>query len=85
MYDNFTANQTFWTDSNGLEMQERRIGYQRTFSLADDTQKIASNFYPVVSAIAMRDISSGKQVVVMNDRTQAGTADIDKTATIELM
>ena len=69
MYDNFNANQTFWTDSNGLEMQERKIGYQKTFSLENDNQKIASNFYPVVSAIAMRDVSSGRQVTVMNDRT----------------
>jgi hypothetical protein len=85
MYDGFKANGTFWTDSNGLEMQERKIGFQKTFSLANDKQKIASNFYPVTSAIAIRDVESGKQVVVMNDRTQAGSADIDGTSTIELM
>ena len=27
MYDDFNANKTFWTDSNGLEMQERIINY----------------------------------------------------------
>lgn len=26
MLDKFEANSTFWTDSNGLEMQERKIG-----------------------------------------------------------
>jgi hypothetical protein len=26
MFDDFNTNSTFWTDSNGLEMQERRIG-----------------------------------------------------------
>ena len=26
MFDGFEANKTFWTDSNGLEMQEREIG-----------------------------------------------------------
>jgi len=36
MYDKFNANGTFWTDSNGLEMQERKQGYQKTFSLAQD-------------------------------------------------
>jgi hypothetical protein len=85
MYDNFTANQTFWTDSNGLEMQQRKIGRREGFSVAGDKQKIASNFYPITSAIAMRDVNSGKQVVVMNDRTQAGSADLDGTSTIELM
>ena len=71
MYGDFNANSTFYTDSNGLEMQERRIDYQETFSLAKDKQKIASNYYPVTSAIAMRDFSpnSGKQVVILNDRT----------------
>jgi hypothetical protein len=33
----------------------------------------------------MRDIMSTKQVVVMNDRTQAGTAGIDRKSTIELI
>ena len=27
MFDNFDANKTFYTDSNGLEMQERRLNY----------------------------------------------------------
>jgi hypothetical protein len=25
LYDGFNINRTFWTDSNGLEMQERKI------------------------------------------------------------
>ena len=28
MYDNFSGNQTFWTDSNGLQMQERRLNWR---------------------------------------------------------
>lgn len=47
---------------------------------------IAGNYYPVSSAIAMRDKSelSNIQVTVMNDRPQGGSADLQK-ATIELM
>ena len=33
MYDGFNGNKTFWTDSNGLEMQERRINYQPTYEM----------------------------------------------------
>lgn len=55
MYDNFNGNQTFYTDSNGLEMQERRINYRPTFSIKDTNQNVSSNFYPVTSAIALRD------------------------------
>ena len=28
MYDGFDPNGTFWSDSNGLEMQERRLNYR---------------------------------------------------------
>ena len=47
---------------------------------------ISGNFYPVDSAIMMRDQNNGKlQVTIMNDRAQAGTADLTDRATIELM
>lgn len=47
---------------------------------------ISGNYYPITSAIAMRDQSelSTMQVTVMNDRPQGGSADLQK-ATIELM
>lgn len=31
---NFTNNQTFWTDSNGLEMQKRILNYRPTWNLS---------------------------------------------------
>jgi hypothetical protein len=41
------------------------------------------NFYPVTSAILMRDTAgSNLEVVVMNDRTQAGSADNRPPGTI---
>jgi hypothetical protein len=44
------------------------------------------NYYPVDSAIAMRDKNgSNVQVTVMNDRPQGGSADLSDKATIELM
>jgi hypothetical protein len=85
MYDGFNANQTFWTDANGLEMQKRRINFRETFDVVANTkQNISSNFYPVTSAIAMRDTNSNKQVTILNDRCQAGAAEIEKS-TIELI
>ena len=46
----------------------------------------SGNFYPVDSAIMMRDQNkSNLQVTVMNDRAQAGTADLTDKATIEFM
>ena len=66
----------FWTDSNGLEMQERQKswrswGYNTTFS----TDEIESaNFYPINSAIFLQDPRTSMQLTVMNDRSQGGTS-----------
>lgn len=51
-------NGTFYTDSNGLEMLERELNVRPTFDLVTN-QTIASNFYPVNSAIAIRDKING--------------------------
>ena len=86
-FDDFNANKTFWTDSNGLEMQERRLDFSPSFPwahTAKDTDRISGNFYPVDSAIAMRDNEKGHQVTILNDRAQAGAAELRKS-TIELM
>lgn len=50
MYDNFDPKGVFWTDSNGLAMQQRKI-----VDFKDKGIKAARNYYPVDSAIAMRD------------------------------
>ena len=56
MFDNFEANKTFWTDSNGLEMQERRLNWRPSY-MPDTDQNISSNYYPVNSAIVLRDLN----------------------------
>jgi hypothetical protein len=80
MYNGFKANKTFYTDSNALEMQQRKI-----FSLPRPEQTIPGNYYPVTSAIAMRDVNSNIQVTILNDRPQGGSADLFLNNTIELM
>jgi len=52
MYDSFEANKTFFTDANGLEMQQRWIGFHPTFK-EQSAQNLSGNFYPVTSAIIM--------------------------------
>ena len=60
--------ETFYTDSNGLEMQKRMLNERPDFTLKTD-MKISSNYYPINSAIAFRDANSGMQMTVMNDRS----------------
>ena len=56
VFDDFEANKTFWTDSNGLEMQERKHNFNPSYNwYTNDTQNISSNYYPVDAAIAIRD------------------------------
>jgi len=35
-FDDFHSNKTFWTDSNGLEMQERILNHRFTFKYETD-------------------------------------------------
>jgi hypothetical protein len=86
MYDGFDANQTFWTDSNGMAMQQRVVNYQPSYNAgARSNNNRSMNFYPVTSAIVMKDLNMGRQVIVMNDRTQAGAVGVDSNSTIELI
>jgi len=89
-FEDFDSGETFWTDSNGLEMQKRILNYRPSFNYSGD-QNISANYYPINSAIAMRNTDNLKvtpkqdiQVTVMNDRAQAGSATLQK-GTIELI
>lgn len=61
MFNGFDAKGKFWTDSNGLEMQERNIEFIPTnYTFLNDKpypnyHMIGGNFFPVDSAIMMRD------------------------------
>jgi alpha-mannosidase len=82
MFNGWDSQKTFWTDSSSLEMEERNIR-----ELNRDDETFAGNMYPVTSAIAMRDFRNGSntQVTVMNDRAQAGSADLSDNSTIEII
>jgi len=68
-------------------MQERQLNKRPTYAMQETKNNISSNYYPVTSAIVMRDHSndSYKQVTVMIDRARGGAADLTEHATIELM
>ena len=77
----FNNDLTFYTDSNGLEMQKRVINYRPDFTLV--TQEFASsNYYPINSAIALRN-SNNMQLTIMNDRSQGGS--VLTNGSVELM
>ena len=67
---NFDNNGTFYTDSNGLDMQERILNYRSYYNfsvvLENFHQNITGNYYPINSAISIKDGSH--LFTVMNDR-----------------
>lgn len=69
----FENQSTFYTDSNGLAMQKRILDQRDTFTLVTDA-KTSSNYYPINSAIAIRDEEKSLQFTVMNDRSQGGSS-----------
>ena len=49
--------ETFYTDSNGLEMQKRKLNERPDYTLSTN-MTVSSNYYPINSAIALRDTGS---------------------------
>ena len=68
----FDNKDTFYTDSNGLEMQKRVLN-KRDGWILDTIEVASSNYYPINSAIAIRNKKAKTQVTVMNDRSQGGS------------
>ena len=81
-FDGIDSEDVFYTDSNGLEMQERKRDARPDWTMTSN-MTVSNNYYPVTSAIAIRDKTSGAQVTVMNERAQGGTS--LASGTIELM
>ncbi len=71
----------FFTDSNGLHIVKRT---KRTGKNDDTLISLApANFYPINSAIFIENSPLSHQMIVMNDRTQSGSA--FRKGRIELM
>lgn len=54
-------------------MQERKLDERPEYRISTGS-RVASNYYPVTSAIAIRDQNRKKQFILMNERTQGGSS-----------
>ena len=57
--DDFNTNSELWFDANGLKMIHKKFWHRDEFNQSQ-TENIASNFFPIQSAIAVRDKHSDK-------------------------
>lgn len=73
-----------WYAANSLQMMDKTLNHREQYHL-ETNQTYSTNFYPVTSAIAARDMNSDLQVTMMNDRTQSGSAGLRNANNIEMM
>jgi hypothetical protein len=69
---NFDNQNTFYTDSNGLEEQTRILNFRPTWNLTIH-EAVAGNYYPINSHIKVSDPkSSTKFATILTDRSMGG-------------
>jgi lysosomal alpha-mannosidase len=77
------SDRTWYTDSEGLEMQKRVKNTRFNFPY-ETLQPVASNFMPVNTHVKMNATAGGRNIAVMADRSRA-TASLDDGALEFLM
>ncbi|KAF8386147.1 aman-1 [Pristionchus pacificus] len=65
---------TFYTDSNGRQMMKRTRDAHPSFAY-ENTEPIAANYYPITTAVLIRDDST--QATVLTDRSQGASSPAD--------
>lgn len=70
-YSDIKSEQSFYTDANGREILKRTIDFRETFDI-DNEEKIAGNYYPINSNIAIED--NDLRMAVLPDRAQGGSS-----------
>ncbi|CDW86443.1 lysosomal alpha-mannosidase [Stylonychia lemnae] len=69
--DEIQNNGVFYTDSNGLEYVKRIK--RKALEESDLKSTAPANFYPINTGIFIENKTKKQQMIVMNDRTQAGS------------
>lgn len=75
LMDGFDTDEKFWVDANGLQMVPKSLNSRKEYTFKKE-DSISGNYYPITSAIAVRDFnksmnsdSSQRQVTIMTDRS----------------
>ena len=81
----FEQDGLFYTDANGRQTMERKRNVRPSYDIGNSTfeEPVSSNYYPVNSAIFIKDLNNQLQLTVVNDRAQGGSSLHD--GEIELM
>jgi len=69
-----SSKKEFFTDSNGRQMIQRKVGFHGDSIKINITDTVAANYYPVNSQIYLKDEVADKQLTVLVDRAQGGSS-----------
>jgi len=64
---------TWWTDSQGLEFQQRWLNFRPTWNLTV-YEPVSGNYFPVDVAMYIQDTDQNLQLSVVNDRSDGGSS-----------
>lgn len=78
LMDDFDTNKTFWVDANGLEMVKKQLYARKEYNYSGNGT-VSGNYYPVTSAIAVRDHNITKPAK-KNKTSAAATGGSNKNA-----
>lgn len=56
LLDKFDTGKQLWVDANGLQMMHKKLNHRNEFNFTSNNT-VAANYYPMTSAIAVRDFS----------------------------
>jgi len=76
------SNQTWYTDSNGREFIRRQYNHRDTWDYLV-YQNVSGNYAPVNAALYQTDVTNGRVMSIVNDRSQGGGS--IKNGELELM
>jgi hypothetical protein len=79
---NLATKSFYYTDANGLEMQQRKINYRPTWNYTVN-EPVAGNYYPMNVAAFIKDDSAQTQLTILTDRSR-GVASL-KDGSLEMM
>nr|AYV99578.1 venom polypeptide [Dolopus genitalis] len=68
---NIKSDGIFFTDSNGREMIKRKLNHRDTWNV-DLKEKVAGNYYPLTTKIALQDEEA--RLAILVDRAQGGSS-----------
>ncbi|KAL6078170.1 Mannosidase alpha class 2B member 1 [Balamuthia mandrillaris] len=70
---NISNAHTWYTDSEGQEMQQRRYNYRPTWQLQVN-EPVAGNYYPINTAAYINDTNSDMRFTIVTDRSQGASS-----------